>query len=363
MGQQQAKVELWTHQLATTVVRPRGVPGEITRLAQQVEDEGWDGLGVGDSQNMAVDPYPEMALAASATSRIMLATSVTNPLTRHPAVTATSIATIQAESNGRAVLGIGRGDSLLSHIGLAPAPVRVFERYLTRVQTYLRGDEVPFDIGTDGGGVVESSESLGLAGEPTGSRLRWLDPELPKVPVDVAASGPRVIELGARVAEIVTLAVGVDPGRVAWGIERARSVRPEVQIGAYIPIIVHSDRDTARALVSGSATSFARFSVMHGTVAGPADEERQRALVAVHDAYDMRAHFNHGSPQSQLMRDDDMDAFGIAGPPSYCIERLLALVELGVNRLFFMGGGFGIDETEALAARGRLVKEVLPALR
>lgn len=355
-------LEMWTHVLAATADRPRGIPGQTAALARRIEEEGWDGLGFGDSQNMAVDPYPELALAAEATTRLKVGPSVTNPLTRHAAVTATAIATIQAESGGRAVLGIGRGDSALSHIGLAPAPVPVFERYLERVQAYLRGDEVPFDVERDGKGIVPSSETLRMAGEPTGSRLRWIS-DVPKVPVDVAASGPRVIKAAARHAESVTLAVGVDPERVVWAKNIATDIQPGIQLGSYIPIIVHPDRATARGLVAGSATSFARFSVMHGKVSGPADERQRETLERMHASYDMKEHFNHQSPQTRVMTDEDIDAFGIAGPPDYCIERLQALIEVGVTRLFFMGGGLGIDKDEALASRRRLVEKVLPAVR
>src|SRR6266850_2581077 len=122
-----------------------GIPGLAARHAAAVEQAGYDGLALVDSQNLAGDCYVGLALAAKATTRLRLATGVTNPVTRHPAATAAAIAAIHAESGGRAVLGIGRGDSSLAHLGYAPAPVPVFERALERIQGYLRGDEVPFD--------------------------------------------------------------------------------------------------------------------------------------------------------------------------------------------------------------------------
>jgi 5,10-methylenetetrahydromethanopterin reductase len=351
-------VELWTSGV--------GLPRSTVRQARQAEDEGWDGLGLVDSQNLAGDPYVELALAAEVTSTLELGTAVTNPVTRHPAVAATAISTVQGESGGRAVLGIGRGDSALAHLGLAPAPVAVFERYLERLQGYLRGDEVPFDVGTDGrGGAVRSSETLGMAGGPTSSRLRWLRSTQPKVPVDVAATGPKVIACGARHAERITFAVGVAPERVRWAIEQARAAAGgrEVELGAYVPVLVHDDRDLARKLISGAVGSYARFSVMHGTVAGPVDEEQRERLEAVHEAYDMGSHFSDGSPQSKQLDDGVIDAFGIAGPAGYCIERMLELVALGIRRIFVMGGAIGVDRDEATAARERLVREVLPAVR
>src|SRR5919109_29334 len=107
-----------------------GLPKLAVRQAQAAERAGFDGFALVDSQNLAGDTYVGLALAAHATERIKLATGVTNPLTRHPAVTASAIATVQAESNGRAVLGIGRGDSSLAYLGLAPASMPVFDSYL-----------------------------------------------------------------------------------------------------------------------------------------------------------------------------------------------------------------------------------------
>jgi 5,10-methylenetetrahydromethanopterin reductase len=351
-------VEIWTGGV--------GIPGATARLARRAEDEGWDGIGLVDSQNLAGDPYVELGLAAEATSRIGLATAVTNPLTRHPAAAAGAIATVQAESGGRAVLGIGRGDSSLAHLGLAPAPVGLFRHYLERVQGYLRGEEVPFDRVDD----FDPVATLGLAGGPRASRLRWLRRDVPKVPVDVAATGPRVIAAGAILAERVTLAVGADPARLQWGIDLARSARREaglgadgLALGAYVPVLVHPDRATARTMIAGGVASFARFSVMHGTVVGPVDEAGRRALTAVHDAYDMDSHFTHGSPQSAHLTAEVIDAFGVAGPSTYCVDRLRELIGLGLTKLFFMGGGFGLGRDEQQAAHRLLVDEVLPALR
>jgi hypothetical protein len=39
------------------------------------------------------------------------------------------------------------------------------------------------------------------------------------------------------------------------------------------------------------------------------------------------------------------------------------LIELGLEKVFIMGGGFGGDREEAEASRTRMVNEVLPALR
>ena len=188
------------------------------------------------------------------------------------------------------------------------------------------------------------------------------------MPVDVAASGPRVIEVAARLADAVTFAVGVDPDRLRLGRRhrRARRAPPpgwtSTASGSArtCPVFVHDDRAVARRMVSGGVGSYARFSVMHGTVAGPVAESQRGTLEAVHEAYDMNAHFTHGSPQSKALTDEVIDAFAIAGPPSYCLERFAELAEMGLRRFFVMGPGRGADEDDAAAVAPPLRREVLP---
>lgn len=346
-----------------------GSPARIADMARRTEDEGWDGMALVDSQNLAPDPYVLLGRAAAATTTLKLATGVTNPLTRHAAAAATAAATVQAASRGRFVLGIGRGDSSLAHLGLAPASPAAFEHYLTRLQGYLSGDEVPFETESDGADVAAASSALGMAGGPSGSQVRWIaaagQAGLPKVPVDVAATGPKVIAIAARQAERVSFAVGANAARVGWAIDeyrRARGGDDLSGVGAYVPVLVHPDRDAARRHISGGVASFARFSVMHGRVTGPADERSRVALEAVHDAYDMNHHFSHGSPQSQGLPPEVVDEFGIAGPPDYCIERLQQLAELGLTKLILLGGAIGMDRETAVQSRKLLTQEVLPAL-
>jgi hypothetical protein len=97
-------------------------------------------------------------------------------------------------------------------------------------------------------------------------------------------------------------------------------------------------------------------------VAGPIGEAQRQTLEAVHDAYDMNAHFTHGSPQSKALTDEAIDAFGIAGPASYVVDRLQELASLGLTRFFLQGAGIGADPEEAGAANKRLVEQVLPRL-
>jgi 5,10-methylenetetrahydromethanopterin reductase len=356
-------VEVWTSGV--------GMPGMVERQAVRAEAAGFDGMVMVDSQNLAGDPYVALTVAARVTERLRLGTGVTNPVTRHPAVTAAAIAAVQGESGGRAVLGIGRGDSALAHLGRAPASVAVFERYLAALQAYLRGETVSFD---DAAGSLSEApppvETLGMAGAPGDSRLHWIAMAGPKVPVAVAATGPKVLAVAARLADRVSLAVGADPARVAWARDVVHEARTaaglppdHISIGAYVNVVAHPDRATARDLGEGGLATFARFNVMHGRSAGPFDDASRDTLSGLHQAYDMREHTRTGSPQAAALTPEFADTFAVFGPSEECVSRLRELVALGLDHLVVVGPSLGADRAETGNAHRRFAEEVLPALR
>jgi 5,10-methylenetetrahydromethanopterin reductase len=342
-------------------------PTRAASAARRAEEAGWNGILVVDSQNLSGDSYVALTAMALSTTRVGLGTGVTNPVTRHPAVAASAIASVQRLANGRAVLGIGRGDSALAHLGKAPAKVRAFERYLDVLQRYLRGETVPFSALAFHEQLAPDVATLELADTPDGSRLRWLNDRDQKVPVEVASTGPRVIAMAARLADRVMLALGADAERVAWGIETARSAAAangrDVPIGAYVNVVCHPDIDTARALVQGSLSTFARFSVMHGEVHGTIKDDQRHVLNRLHDAYDMTAHTRADSQQASALTPEFIDQFAIVGTPDRCIERLQALARLGIDKVVVVGPTAGVDRDAAITAERLMAREVIPALQ
>jgi 5,10-methylenetetrahydromethanopterin reductase len=327
--------------------------GTAVAQAERAEALGWDGITFTDSQNLVGDPFVAVALAAAAVDRLRFATGVTNAYTRHPAALANVAATVQETSGGRFVLGIGRGDTALFHLGRKPMPVAEFMSAVTDLQTYLANDTV---------------DCVGHA-----SRLQWLDRcRQPKVPLDIAVSGPRMIEFSARIAERVTLAVGANPDRVAWALDLARKAAADagrdpstISFGAYVNVGCHPDLDAARALISGAVAAFAHFSSMPGsTGAGLAAADRE-VVAEVGRTYNSDEHLSNAAAHTAALNLNPqfVDRFAIVGPPDVCAERLRGLAEMGIERFVVTGASFRSDREHARTSEQLLTGELLPALR
>jgi 5,10-methylenetetrahydromethanopterin reductase len=337
----------------------RPTPGVSRDFARRTEQEGWTGLCFADTQNLSGDPYVGLAVAALVTEDLRLGIGVTNPWTRHPVVTASAIESAYLESGGRVELGIGRGDSSLAYLGLAPAPLSQLRDYVEIVRTYLRGDGVPMSRVT-GAAAHTLGKHFPLGTAPSESRLKWLprDAAEAPVPVWIAASGPKVISTAAEIADRVTLAVGADPVRLRWAIRTARSVRADVKIAAYVNVVVNEDPERARELGAGTIASFTRFGGMHGTMYGEASPGQREVFETLPATYDMNRHFGSGE-QAQLVSDEFASRFAILGPASYCRERLLELEEMGIDRFHVIGATPDLDSEVVLESNLKFVHAVL----
>jgi 5,10-methylenetetrahydromethanopterin reductase len=201
--------------------------------------------------------------------------------------------------------------------------------------------------------------------------LQWLDRcRRPKVPLDIAVSGPRMIEFAARIAERVTLAVGADPDRVEWALELARKAAAdagrdpsEISFGAYVTVGCHPDIDAARNLIGGAVAAFAHFSSMPGST-GAGLAEADRAVVAeVGRTYDSNQHLSNKAPQTAALSPEFVDRFAVVGPPDRCAERLHGLAALGLDRFVITGASFRADGEHRHTSEQLLTGELLPSLR
>ena len=114
----------------------------LIELMQKAEEHGFEYGWTYDSHILWQDSYATLPLVAAATERIKLGHCVTNPGIRDPTVTASWYATMQDISNGRMVMGIGRGDSSRRVVGLKPVRVAEFEARLRMIKDLMNGRKV-----------------------------------------------------------------------------------------------------------------------------------------------------------------------------------------------------------------------------
>src|SRR5438477_5034826 len=174
-----------------------------TRFLELIELAERNGFEYGwtyDSHVLWHEATPLLTLAAERTTRMKLGHFVTNPGTREPTVLASAYATMHVISEGRMVMGIGRGDSARRVIGLQPVKVAEFEQACRMIKDFMNGRAVTWN-----------EKEL---------RLEWARTD-PQIPMYVAGYGPKALAVAGRVSDGVIIQLA-DPVIVEWIMATAR---------------------------------------------------------------------------------------------------------------------------------------------
>jgi alkanesulfonate monooxygenase SsuD/methylene tetrahydromethanopterin reductase-like flavin-dependent oxidoreductase (luciferase family) len=332
---------------------------EFIASVQAAERAGYARAWVCDSPMIWQDPYVYMAGGLAATERIVFGTAVTNPVTRHFAVTASAHATLETIHPGRVVLGIGRGDSAIRTLGLQPARVAEMRRVVPALRELTAGR--PLD------------SERGPHGEPI--RITWAQRG---VPVMIGGTGPRTMRLAGAVADAVTLEVGAGVEAVRWavghvhrGAEEAGRAPGEVEIVVLCGMWLSEDLDEARercrwAPASGAnhvaevahnnpdhdmPGALTRMLDLRAAALAPAPAPpvagvpRARGSVAgvptMDGSYDYYAgHCINDADHARWIPDELIEEFALAGPAETLLARIRELQALGVSEVAaaFLGG-------------------------
>jgi 5,10-methylenetetrahydromethanopterin reductase len=296
------------------------------RWLEESEGAGFDLLTGGDSQSLWADCYSMMTFAATATKDVDLAIVVSNPKTRHPAVAASAAASIQLISNGRFHLGIASGDSALRNIGVRAGRVYEVAEYVTCVQAL-----------TEGATVRWHGRDLSLS---------WVNSQA-RVPVWMAAEGPRTQRLAGAIADGIVLSNSLSEDRFAAAMEHigqgateaGRSV-DDIDIWFMCNLVFAPSEDEGidriKSIIAGTANHVYRFTLKDK---GVSDENAERVL-AMMSEYQSQHHGDvaMANPNSLLIEKYGLKSFlarqgTVAGPPDQCVERLKELSALGIKRL------------------------------
>ena len=158
-------------------------------------------VGTPDSPALLRELYVSSTIAAMVTSQITIMTLATNPVTRHPSITASAAMSLDELAPGRIAIGIASGDSALWATGQKPAKVAEMREYILAVKALLRGEPATWR-----GKTFEQ---------------RWSSWEPRDIPIYVACSGPKVLSMAAQVADGVVVTMGFAPEMIQATIHRA----------------------------------------------------------------------------------------------------------------------------------------------
>jgi probable F420-dependent oxidoreductase len=322
-------------------LKPENSVERTLALARQAEAAGFAYGWLFDSHVLWRDPYPLLTLMAGATTTLRLGTCVTNPATREPSVTASTLAVLDEISGGRMDLGIGRGDSARRVLGKPPTTMATLEEAIVVIRDLVEGRTVSYE-GTD--------LHFGWTG-------RW------KLPVWVAGYGPMALAMTGRVADGVILQLA-DPDLIRWFVGQVREAeaaagRPagSVQVQAAAPAHV-GELDLCRertrwfpALVSNHVVDLVNKY--------PREElpESLTGYMRERTGYDYQHHAEVGSDNAGFVGDEVTDRFCVLGSVDDHLAKLHELAAAGVDQfnIYLMNG----DEESILEEYGRAIVPVL----
>jgi probable F420-dependent oxidoreductase len=314
---------------------------ELTKLAEaQGFEYGW----TYDSHVLWQESMPVMALLADQTSTIKLGHMVTNPAIRDPTVLASAYATLQDISNGRMIMGVGRGDSSVRYVGRKPMKVAEFEEALRMVKPFMNGKEVTWN-----------DKEL---------QLKWVRPELPEIEMHVAGYGPKALAVAGRQGDGVIIQLA-DPDIIQWIMATARAAAEEagrdpaalrciVSAPSHISDDLADAREQVRwfpAMVSNHVQDLIDRYGTDGSVVPKVLTD----YVEARKFYDYNEHSRVGAKHGAFVTDEICDRFCVLGTTEQAIQKLRELEAIGVDQfnIYLMTHG----QEETLGAYGR---DILP---
>ncbi len=290
-------------------------PDELFAIARTADEAGFFGLWLTDSSLHSRDCWTLLGALALRTERLHLGTAVTHPRTRHPALAAVCAATLDELSGGRAILGVGAGDRPVTELGRRPARIAEVEAMISLCRALLRGES------------VEAGPPFTVRG---GFRRLEASPDLP---VWIAGSGPRMLDLGGRAADGVLALVGTCDecvesviGEVGRAAESVGRPTPEIALMGYGAI--GDDGEAAWKASRSMAAWFAKTAPRYCDLAGIDPE-----LVArIRDSYS-GGEFTEATAAAELAPREMVERLTLSGTPDEVSDHLDRLERAGVRHV------------------------------
>jgi len=306
-------------------------------LVELTEKNGFGYVWTYDSHILWQESYATLPVAAMRTDTVKLGHFVTNPGIRDPTITASWYATMQDLSNGRMVMGIGRGDSSRRVVGLKPVRVAEFEARCRMIKDLMNGRPVEWN-----------GKEL---------QLEWAKDQ-PEIPMWIAGYGPKALAVAGRVADGVIIQLA-DPHIIQWIMDTARKAAEEAGrdpaelkciVGA--PSHITDDLADAREQVRWFPAMVSNH-VMDLIERYGWDSEIPTALtdfVKARKFYDYKDHSRVGAAHGEFVTDEICDRFCVLGNVEQATAKLKELEAVGVDQfnIYLMTH----SQEETLAAYG-----------
>jgi 5,10-methylenetetrahydromethanopterin reductase len=317
--------------------------------AARAESQGLDSLWVPDSQMIHRDVYECMALCAAKTERIRLGTGVTNPVTRDVTVSACAINTLNEISNGRALFGLGTGDSSVRRIGVPPMSTSKLTSYVKTLRDLCDGKAI----------LLPNGENVSM---------RWSHR---KVSIYLAATGEKMLELAGKIGDGVIINVGTGDAALKQALENLRNgqnsrtlSRDPVISDLSFVCLAENRNDAIRAAkpyvlwyYRNARRLFEINSISLARLDSEFEQIDQKYVAQDHIHTD---DWTAALSESSSISDEMVDKFVIAGTPEDCVRKLKQKETFGVELFIARHTG---DETDWQDFFASYCENVLPNLR
>jgi 5,10-methylenetetrahydromethanopterin reductase len=317
-------------------------PRQTLLVAQAADEAGIDAIWASEDPE-GWDAFAVLSAIAAVTERTDLGTSVTSPYPRHPNLLAASVATLDRLAEGRAVLGLGRGqvewhrDALGSDIG---DPLAVLEETVALLRQWWQAPH--------------------RAWSPDEAHFRvrgWervIHPHQSHVPVYLAAAGPRALDLAGALCDgaifnaqtsrdflrraiprvrAAAMAAGRDPAGLAFVlrtttvvVDSAAAERKAIDRGKNLLALVSTLPGMDRLMETEGFDVSTLLDEVRVTM-------RTRETLAAGGGFPALRRDGDLEAARALIPDDLVRQLGVMGSLPVVRERLRALEELGVTHI------------------------------
>lgn len=299
--------------------------GEIVEYAKMSERAGIDSLWVAEDYFLR-DAVSILSSVALSTEKIKLATGIISPYVRNPVLIALTTATLDEASKGRMILGLGTGAfSPMGKMGITfKKPLTFMRESVEVIRRLLEGEEVNFQ------GEFLTVKGVKLGRSPYFTLLRPFRPVRRRIPIYLAAKGPKMLQLAGEIGDGVLLTAGCSREYVKYAVEKVKAGAEkagrsleEVDVASYILYSPYRFEDVNLALKALITHIISRASPSDLKRDGINEDESRRLRETLE---------KEGVRESlRLLTEEMAEKYSVFGDVERCREKVLEYVESGVT--------------------------------